>query len=338
MFVGNNGLIGKKAPELARVGRWINSAPLRLGYDLRGRLVLLAFWTSTDPTSLRALPVLNAWHRQYGQLGLAVIGVHVPDFEFERRSEVISRCLAAYGVAFPVLLDNQSRTAHAFSCECRPSFYLVDARGIVRHVQAGEGEYFATERLIRELLEETGTPPPEPLLVSPEGAAVRFYPTPRLYCGYVRGLIGNGPDEAQGHATAYTDSGDYEEGRIYLQGVWIQEQECVRHARQTAAPVDYLAVRYRAYEVQAVMGSSDGYPLQVLVSWDGVALPPSLAGRDVAVVGDESRVTVAEPRLYELVADVAFGSHVLRLATDSERLQAYALDFGGRPRATSPGR
>ena len=330
MFVGNNDLVGKWAPELVRVGPWVNAAPLRLRYDLADHPVLVTFFTSTDLNSVRALPVLTAWHKQYGQYGLAIIGVHMPDFSFEQSMHNIAAFLAAYGVTFPVVLDNQGVASQAFSCEYRPSFYLVDRQRIVRYVQSGEGEYFALERLIRELLREANISPTEPPLVGPEDARIRcFHPTPRLYCGHARGHIGNAPGEAEGQVAMYVDSGDYEQEHIYLQGLWLQEQECVRHARQTASPVDYLAVRYHAHDVQAVMGSADGQPVKVLVRQDGARLPLAVAGRDVDMVDGEGWVTVTEPRLYALITDIGFSSHIVRLSSDSDGFDVYALAFCG---------
>ena len=165
-------------PELASLGsatEWINSPPLTSS-DLRGKVVLLEFGTYTCINWLRTLPYVRAWAEKYKDEGLVVIQVHAPEFEFEKDLENVRRELKRERIDFPVAVDNQYAIWRAFNNRYWPALYFIDGKGRIRHQQFGEGEYTQSERVIRELLAETGESRSENKAVSVEGRGIEAAP------------------------------------------------------------------------------------------------------------------------------------------------------------------
>ena len=152
------GRIGNEllAPELTQVFSWINSEPLTLE-GLRGDVVLIDFWTYTCINCIRTLPYLKDWHDKYADLGLTIIGVHTPEFDFEKKKENVIDAVAEYGLKYPVVQDNDFGTWRAFENRYWPAKYLIDKDGYIRYTHFGEGAYQETEEKIRELLMETSS-------------------------------------------------------------------------------------------------------------------------------------------------------------------------------------
>ena len=143
------------APELAS-GEWINSQPLQLK-DLRGRVVLIEFWTFGCINCRNALPFVESWHERYREQGLTVIGVHSPEFDEEKNVETLRRQVSSLGIRYPVVTDNEFQTWKAFNVEAWPTIVLLDKQGRIRWTRVGEGKYDATERVIQKLLAEKET-------------------------------------------------------------------------------------------------------------------------------------------------------------------------------------
>ena len=191
------GRIGNEllAPELTQVFSWINSEPLTLE-GLRGDVVLIDFWTYTCINCIRTLPYLKDWHDKYADLGLTIIGVHTPEFEFEKKKENVIDAVAEYGLEYPVVQDNDFGTWRAFENRYWPAKYLIDKDGYIRYSHFGEGAYQETEEKIRELLMETASgveeisldirPSPEvdAAVYAASGSATSL--TRELYAGYER--------------------------------------------------------------------------------------------------------------------------------------------------------
>lgn len=323
-------LFGLGAPDFVGAGPWLNSPPLRLA-ELRGKVVLVDFWTYSCVNCLRQIPRLRRWHSLYGDLGLVVVGVHTPEFEFERCLPNVSRFVRERGIPYPIVLDNGRRLWEAYGNRYWPHEYLLDARGRIRYDHAGEGAYAQSEMAIRELLTEASPGLRLPPLEHPEelvqpGAC--FPATPDLYCGRQRGRLGNPGIYRSDEPWDYRAPDELEPGLLYLSGVWEARAEHVRHARPGGHPADFAAVRYQAFEVDAVLGLEGGGEERVLLTRDGRPLSPEVAGRDVVAEGQISYLTVREPRLYNLVRDHVYGSHLLRLHPMGSRVELYTISFG----------
>ena len=146
---------GPVAPELVDTQEWVNSDPLKIE-ELRGRVVLIDFWTYTCVNCIRTLPYLKVWHSKYSDDGLVIIGVHTPEFKFEHEIDNVRQAISDYSVTWPVVQDNNFSTWDAFDNRYWPAKYLIDQNGVIRYQHFGEGAYAETEAMIRELIEETG--------------------------------------------------------------------------------------------------------------------------------------------------------------------------------------
>ena len=326
--------------EFVELTGWLNSEPLTIAELVAGnRVVLVDFWTYTCVNCVRTLPWLRQWHERYAAHGLTIIGVHTPEFEFERDPDNVAEAVARLGLTYPVAQDNEYATWQAFYNCCWPGKYLIGVDGTLAYRHTGEGAYQATELAIRAALEAagndlSGVPPgadPEPHF-----DPVATTQTRELYGGYARNYapFGRyagqdayylGPDAVRD----YRDPGERRDGQWYLEGMWRNEGEAIVHARTTEDLSDYFAFTFLARTVHLVLRPERAEPFDVVVELDGRPLLPDEAGADVTF--DEqgrSVVRVEEPRLYRVVELPQWGEHELRVSSDSDDLAIFAVTFG----------
>ena len=312
--------------------------------ELQGKVVLIDFWTYTCVNCIRTFPYLREWHEKYAGLGLVIVGVHSPEFTFEERRENVVRAADTHGLEYPVAQDNAFATWDAYGNRFWPAKYLVDAQGRVQYTHFGEGSYAVTEGWIRRLLEEAGAAVSGVEVVSLEppvfDSTARF-PDPyrgltrELYGGHLRNTSLGGFYVVQPRyydrfevAQDYTDPGGHENQFLYLQGRWFNGPESLIHARETENFEDYIAFPLNARSVNAVIDPQIEEPFEVQVTLDGRPLTAEEAGTDLVIRDGRSFVVVDEPRLYHLVELPAFGSHELKLSSNSEGFALFALTFG----------
>ena len=341
--------IERLAPDLAGIGGWINSKPLTLA-GLRGRVVLIDFWTYTCVNCVRTFPYLRAWNEKYAPVGLVIIGVHTPEFEFEKNREHVITAVETFEIRYPVAQDNDSMTWNAFGNKVWPGKYLIDREGYIRYTHLGEGAYEETEQNIRELLAEAGADLASIPSASASGprldsAAVMTLSddglTRELYAGYDRNRAamssGNSPPyflhieyyEFPDLDLMYKDVGERRNHYMVLHGLWRNEPESIVHGRATKNYEDYIAVLFVATSVNAVMEQWAGNPYTVQLLLDGSPLRPEDAGADVKFDDDgNSYVHVTEPRMYRLVDLDHFSEHELKLSSNSYEFSLFSLTFG----------
>ncbi len=322
------------APEIE--GEWLDSSPLKIG-ELRGRVGLVDFWDYTCVNCLRTLPYVREWHRRYASQGLVIIGVHAPEFHFARDRANVERAVRGQRLEYAVVLDNEYRTWQAFANRCWPAKYLIDARGYIRYVHLGEGQYGETEEAIQRLLREAGVTAPLPALMEPsrpsDAPGAHCLPaTPELYLGYGRGRLGNESGYVENQVADYSPAVQRIADVAYLEGPWFAGREQI-----VACPLlgreSRLRVRYAAAEVNLVMAppDSDGLPVEgratLVVRQDGQPLRPEDSGADVAMDGRETVIDVTEPRMYRLVGNREPGPRELEIWTRKPGLEAYAFTF-----------
>jgi cytochrome c biogenesis protein CcdA/thiol-disulfide isomerase/thioredoxin len=307
------------APDFADDQRWFNTVdgqPLSLA-DLRGRVVLVDFWTYTCINCIRTLPYLKAWDARYRQRGLTVVGVHTPEFPFERDAGNVADAIEQSGLRYPVVQDNAYATWDAYANQYWPAKYLIDARGQVRYTHFGEGDYGETEDAIRGLLAEAGERPGR-ARTQTRGEGVAAAATPESYLGAARAdRFVNGPIRPGVRAFELPADGVPLNGLAYG-GTWSIADDgatAVRDAR--------LELGFAAQRVFLVLGSRGGRPRDVRVLLDGDPLPDALAGRDVRA----GRLTVRGERLYRLVDLGAPGERRLTLELPPG-VSGYAFTFG----------
>ena len=331
------------APELAGISSWINSEPFTLE-SRRGNVVLVDFWTYTCINCIRTFPYLREWHRKYADQGLVVVGVHTPEFEFEQNRENVVRAAMGFELEYPIAQDNDYVTWRLYQGRrgVWPAKYLIDRDGYVRYAHFGEGAYEETEQKIRELL--SGAPlsakevTPEPVEEQNPFTIPDFRLLSReLYAGLKRNLTALPPyvynaeyyDFKEG-TTLYEDPGKHGNGFLYLQGLWHDGQESLRHARTTEDYEDYIAIWFFATSVNAVISPEGGAPFDVRVTLDGGPLEPDQAGADIMFDADgNSYVLVDEARMYDLVEIPKFGGHGLTLSSNSADFSLYTFTFAG---------
>jgi len=321
-----------RAPEfVGGAPDWINTTPLTLR-SLRGRPVLVDFWEYTCVNCLRTLPYIAEWNRRYAGLGLVIVGIHTPEFGFSADRANVEAAVKRLGIRYPVLLDNQRKNWSAYANSFWPHHYLIDAAGRIVYDHIGEGGYGETEQAVQGVLREINPSaklPPLMAPVRPEDApgAVCYPVTPELYAGYERGGLGSPEGYTRDTPAMYTDlPSGREDGLLYAHGLWRAEREAMVHARISAD--DYLAIRYHALGVNAVMRSTDGRPLRVYLRQDQAPLSREDAGDDVRFDGEgRAYVTVDAPRMYSLVKNRKFGYRVLQLSSVSDTLALYAFTF-----------
>ncbi|HTB70229.1 MAG TPA: cytochrome c biogenesis protein DipZ [Solirubrobacteraceae bacterium] len=307
------------APEFTQTQEWFNTSgmrPLSLA-SLRGRVVLIDFWTYTCINCIRTLPYLKAWDASYRHDGLTIVGVETPEFAFERDASNVANAIAQFGLRYPVVQDNEMGTWNAYGNEYWPADYLIDAKGQVRYATFGEGDYAKTETAIRALLAEAGADVgakshPTNVVVPSEQA------TPETYLGTARaeGWIDRPKNGV--HDYGPTPTGSLALNDFAFSGTW-------RIGGQPATAISQagIDVEFQAKHVYLVLSSEGGTPRSVEVLLDGRPILAADAGSDVHA----SHVIVSGQRLYTLVSLPRDERHQLGLRFPSD-VTGYAFTFG----------
>jgi cytochrome c biogenesis protein CcdA/thiol-disulfide isomerase/thioredoxin len=308
-----------QAPEFVGTQQWFNTPggrALTLA-GLRGRVVLIDFWTYSCINCLRTLPYLEAWDRRYRKDGLTIVGVHSPEFPFEKDAGNVSDAIRRNGVEYPVVQDNELATWSAWGNQYWPAEYFVDARGKVRFTHFGEGSYGEKEHVIRELLAEAGHPPDGPESAVRAVAPSEGVTTPETYLGAARAerftnpMLSPGSHDFGDPPTPGTDE-------FAFRGRWRIGLDSATAEGRSALELDFGARR-----VYLVLGSEDGEPRRMRVLLDGHPIPDALAGADV----HGGSVAITAHRLYDLVGLPAVGRHDLTLVPE-RGITGYAFTFG----------
>jgi cytochrome c biogenesis protein CcdA/thiol-disulfide isomerase/thioredoxin len=284
-------------PPLDGLGPWFNSPPLT-NAQLKGKVVLIDFWTYSCINCLRTLPYLKAWDAKYRKDGLVIIGVHAPEFAFERDPANVAKAVRDLGVRYPVALDNQYRLWNALHNQYWPAHYFVDAQGRIRYFHHGEGEYAMSERVIRQLLADAGHAPAGGMAkASATGteaaAAFNEIGSPETYLGYYRAERFASPgglarDEAKTYSAPPLSLNQWS-----FEGRWID----LRQSARSLAPGAAIPFRFHARDLHLVLGSAGGKPVRFRITLDGQA-PGGDAGVDAKPDGTG---VVTGQRLYQLV-------------------------------------
>jgi cytochrome c biogenesis protein CcdA/thiol-disulfide isomerase/thioredoxin len=306
-----------KAPEFVGTERWFNTPgdrPLTLK-QLRGRVVLVDFWTYSCINCIRTLPYLEAWDARYRKDGLTIVGVHTPEFPFEREASNVEAAIAEDGIKYPVVQDNEQQTWSTYGNQYWPAEYFIDARGNVRYVHFGEGEYGEKEKVVRALLAEAGDRVGKGMSGAHGLEPSLGVTTPETYLGVARAERFTNPMLSPG-LHDFSAPSRVPPNEFAFRGPWRIEF----HSATAAGGL--LELDFGARHVYLVLGSVGG-PRRVKVLLDGRPIAPGIAGADV----HGGVVTVDSQRLYELVDLPRVGHHVLRLEPEAG-VMGYAFTFG----------
>jgi cytochrome c biogenesis protein CcdA/thiol-disulfide isomerase/thioredoxin len=306
----------QKAPDFVGGNNWLNSQPLSLTKELKGKVVLVDFWTYSCINCIRTLPYIKQWYATYKDKDFVIIGVHTPEFEFEKKTDNVAQALKDFGIEYPVVQDNNFSIWNAYGNEAWPAHYLIDKNGFVRYTHFGEGKYVETENAIRTLLDEE-------LIDKPEVDSTYMPQTGETYLGYKRAesyIFENKIelDKAKEYELKMTLPKD----GVGLQGNWNVGPESIVTANDDSS----LSINFLAKKVHLVMGNvSPSKSGKVKVLLDGKPLPKKYWTTDM---NDSGEVTVTQTRKYDVI-DLGddYGRHVLQLIF-SENMEAFAFTFG----------
>lgn len=288
-----------KAPSLDGAIQWLNSPPLKSS-DLVGKVVLVDFWTYSCINCIRTLPYVRAWAEKYKDSGLVVVGVHTPEFAFEKKLSNVSNAIAQFDIRYPVAVDSDFKIWRSFRNAYWPAFYLIDARGRLRYHQFGEGSYDQTEAAIRDLLHEAGSEtqdkvePPRMVVASENPADLTNLKSPETYLGYSQadsfapqgGLV---KDSAKNYTLAPLNRNQWS-----LLGNWKVKSD----AAVVQQPGGEVSMRFKARDLHLVAGpGTSGKKFRFRVSLDGHP-PGENHGADTDANGNG---VISETRLYQLV-------------------------------------
>ncbi|MGB5940469.1 MAG: cytochrome c biogenesis protein DipZ [Rhodanobacter sp.] len=314
-------------PSLAGATQWLNSPPLTTE-SLRGKVVLVDFWTYSCINCIRALPYVRGWADKYKDHGLVVIGVHAPEFAFEKDPANVIKAVKDLGVDYPVALDNDYAIWQGFDNQYWPAHYFIDAQGQIRHHHFGEGEYRQSEDVIRQLLADAGQKDLPGGYVSDDHRGVEaaasndLTRSPETYVGYARAMNFVGGRVARDDARDYRAPASLAANQWSLDGRWTVHDENA----QLAQAGGRIVYRFRGRDLHLVLGpAADGKPVRYRVSIDGK--PP---GADHGMDTDaDGHGTITTQRLYQLVRQAhGSGERLFEIEFLDPGVQAYAFTFG----------
>lgn len=304
---------GIPAPELAGIAGYINADNITISSLVGKKVILIDIWTYSCINCQRTLPYITMWHDKYKDKGLEIIGVHSPEFEFEKKYENVKRAVDKWGIKYPVVLDNDHETWNAFMNRYWPRKYLIDLDGYIVWDHIGEGGYKEAERKIQELLEERktrlGMADSIPTDISKVDAPKieGFIGTPEIYLGYefTRGNFGNKEGLPARQQITYSLPSKMSSNNVYLEGTWFVDSDHVRLVSNTGKVV----LKYNAKNVNIVASGDPGSEISIKVD--------DKFGKQKVDADD----------LYVL-ADTEYGQHTLSFDVNGSGFKLYTFTFG----------
>lgn len=313
-----------RAPDLRGISGYINTEPVTMA-DLKGKVVVVDFWTYTCINCIRTIPFLNAWYEKYSEHGLVILGVHSPEFEFEKDYNNVRAAVEKFGIKYPAVQDNEMATWNAYRNNYWPHKYIVDHEGYIRFNHIGEGAYEATEYVIQQLLRERNAAYGIASsftddTVSPQEAVdVDFtkIQTLELYLGYgFRVDIGNTEIFIPTQTATFSLPDTIAPNKVYLEGVWKSNRDNIELISDNGKVVlDYHA---RAVNIVATGNSL------LTIKLDNESLSDSNKDTDVS----DSRVRVSEERMYNLVFGDDYARHIIEIDIEGKGFKLYTFTFG----------
>jgi thiol-disulfide isomerase/thioredoxin len=308
-----------KAPELKGIARWLNTAaPITLA-SLKGKVVLVDFWTYSCINCLRTLPHLEAWYNKYHSSGFEVIGVSTPEFAFEKDAGNVTSAIKRYGIPYPVALDNNYDTWNAYNNQYWPAEYLIDATGQIRRTEFGEGNYAQSEQAIRTLLANAG----QKITVAPSDlpdTTPNSQLTPETYFGSNRAQFGYPTPNYPNGSFMVADQKSVPLDHFAFGGKWLIQPDYAQAAAGAS-----LTEHFGAKKVFMILKPGSGNTNRVSVTYNGKPLTGTLAGSDVI----NGVITVDSDRLYNIFDSKAVSSDgVLRFTFQDPGIQAFTFTFG----------
>lgn len=316
----------KKAPKLVGISEYINTSPEELQKKIEQNVVLYDIWTYSCINCIRTLPFITSWDEKYSDEGLLIIGIHSPEFEFEKEITNVKSAVTKYGIKYPVVLDNEKQTWKAFGNNYWPRKYIADHEGYIRYDHIGEGGYQETEKVIQQLLKERSDDIGMKIALDEGLVQIKEFEhswirTPELYFGYNfasgRNQLGNPEGFKPNQDVTYTIPESTQMHYFYLDGTWRNLEGSMELVSDSGS----IVLPYSGKEVNIV---TDG-EANLRISIDGMIIDDSISGKDVV---NDGQVHVREPGLYNIVQTDVSEEHTLEIFVETPGFQIYTFTFG----------
>ena len=316
----------KAAPDLVGIAHYLNTTPEKLKEEIDGKIVLYDIWTYSCINCVRTLPYITAWNEKYADQGLLIIGIHSPEFEFEKNPKNVKMAIDKHGIDYPVVLDNDMETWKAFDNRYWPRKYIADHEGYIRYDHIGEGAYQETEKIIQQLLDERSTSlgiqmtSDVPFVEIKEFEHTMFR-TPELYFGYKfaenRNQLGSDEGFQPGKIVTYSEHDKIDLHKFYLTGDWKNHEDSMELVSDTGI----IKLLYNAKEVNIV--TENNAELEIFL--DGEPLPAKYSGIDIT---SGNKMTVSNPNLYNIINSEDSASHIMEIKITGKGFQIFTFTFG----------
>ncbi len=316
----------KKAPDLVGIAHYLNTTPEQLASEMKGKVVLYDIWTYSCINCIRTLPYITSWYDKYSDEGLLIIGIHSPEFEFEKDKENVELALAKHGITYPVVMDNDWDTWKAFENRYWPRKYIADHEGYIRYDHIGEGAYKETEKVIQELLKERSLSlgvqmASAETLVDIEEFEHTNFRSPELYFGYKfaqgRNQLGSSEGFNQNKITTYGEPNSVQLHKFYPVGDWLNLEDSMRLESDSGS----IKVRYTAKQVNIVTANSAD--LEIFL--DGLPLDEKYSGSDI---DSGNKITVTDADLYNIISSDNSSTHELEIKINQKGFEIFTFTFG----------
>ena len=316
----------KMAPDLVGIAHYLNTTPEQLEKEIEGKVVLYDIWTYSCINCIRTLPYITAWDDKYSDQGLLIVGIHSPEFEFEKNPDNVQMSIDKHGINYPVVMDNDMETWKAFENRYWPRKYIADHEGYIRYDHIGEGAYQETEKVIQQLLKERS----EALGIQVASAASlvdieefehSLFRTPELYFGYKfaqnRNQLGSEEGFQPGQIVTYSEPEKINLHNFYPVGQWKNYDDSMELISETGS----IKLLYNAKEVNIV--TEGDAELEILL--DGEPVSTGYLGSDLS---SSSMLSVSEPNLYNIISSDESSTHELEIKVVGKGFQIFTYTFG----------
>ncbi|MGV7226297.1 MAG: redoxin family protein [Nitrosopumilus sp.] len=316
----------KKAPKIVGIADYLNITQEELDNEIEGKVVLYDIWTYSCINCIRTLPYITAWDDKYSEQGLLIIGIHSPEFEFEKDPENVKLAIEKHGIEYPIVMDNDMETWKAFENRYWPRKYIADHEGYLRYDHIGEGSYQETEKVIQKLLEERSLSLGLQIstvssLVDIEEFEHSMFRTPELYFGYKfaqnRNQLGSEEGFQPGKTISYSEPPRIDLHKFYPIGDWKNNEDGMEMTSESGT----IKLLYNAKEVNIVTENN----AELDIYLDGKPLPQEYSGSDIT---DDNTLLVSEAGLYNLISSETSSSHELEINIKGKGFQIFTFTFG----------
>jgi len=315
----------RKSPHLQGISGYINTSQQEMDKQLEGKVVLYDFWTYSCINCIRTIPHLTAWDEKYSDEGLVILGIHSPEFEFEKKYENVVFATEKFGIKYPVIQDNDKEIWNDFQNRYWPRKYIADHEGYIRFDHIGEGAYKETEEVIQLLLKEranaVGSTIQEKELVNLDEFEHATFRTPELYFGYKfaegRNQLGSQEGFSKNNIVNYKLPDQFKQHYFYMDGMWENNKDGMKLAGDSGK----IVLNFNAKQVNIV---ADGNAI-LKIEYDGGIIPIDSRGYDINSNGE---VIISEPRLYNLIELDQEGPHEIIIKVAEPNFEIFTFTFG----------